>query len=364
MAKRIQDLDKNFQDAGSKVEEGLKWISSKDPRFTVNGLAWYEENNREFLRLPKRAKGVVRDPVWELSTMPTGARVRFKTDSTTLKLRIQHSRMEIAMPHMCAVGVSGVDLYEGPPHKMTYWVSSKIIEAPKPYVAVCFEKMPRKMREFTLFLPSYNDLVLLEFGLDPDAKLAAPSPYRLKKPVLFYGTSVTQGGCSTRCSTNFVPMVGRTLGIDVINLGFSGNGTSDPEVADLIAELDLACFVNDCVANMSMERMKTHYADFNEKIRARWPKLPILFMTSFLFAGERYLPQQARDWKERNAIAIRTYQRFRQRGDRNAHLLDTHKAVDFGPDHPSVDGVHLSDIGFQAMADAVAPALRKILKLR
>src|SRR5690349_3653343 len=134
MPRRIEELDENFRDTGSKIVDGLEWIPARDERFTVNGLPWFRENGGEFIRLPKRAKSIVRDVVWELSTMPSGGRVRFKTDSTTLKLRIQHSRPEIAMPHMCAVGVSGIDLYEGSPGKMTYWVSSKQIEAQRTYI--------------------------------------------------------------------------------------------------------------------------------------------------------------------------------------------------------------------------------------
>ncbi|MEI8356635.1 MAG: SGNH/GDSL hydrolase family protein, partial [Deltaproteobacteria bacterium] len=276
MARSIKELDSNFKESKVTIEEGLVWISAADTRFTVNGLPWFEENVSEFIRLPKRAKGIVRDQVWELSTMPSGGRVRFKTDSSTLKLRIRHSHTEVAMLHMCAVGESGIDLYEGPPRKMTYWRSSKQIVPQKTYLASYFEKLPRKMREFTLYLPVYNDLVQLDIGLDADSKVAAPSRFRNAKPVVFYGTSITQGVCSSRGANGYVPLVGRTLGVDVVNLGFSGNGKSDLDVAEYIAELDMACFVNDCVGNMSLELMKERYAAFNQKIRARCPRLPIL----------------------------------------------------------------------------------------
>lgn len=362
MAKRIEELDENFKDKNPKIEDELVWVSAKNDRFTVNGLPWFKENGGEFIRFPKRAKGVVRDPVWELSTMPSGGRVRFKTNSTTLKLRIQHSRAEIAMLHMCAVGVSGIDLYEGPPHKMVYWTSSKAIVPQKPYECSYFTKMPRKMREFTLYLPTYNDLTLLEIGLDHDATVEPPSRFRLSKPVLVYGTSITQGGCSSRGANGHVPLVGRMLGVDVINLGFSGNGQSDLEVADLINEVDMACFVNDCVANMNIEKMKERYAAFNEKIRAKNPKLPMLFMTSICWAAANY--SHDKRGQETNTFVIKTYNEFRKRGDKNVHLLDCRKAIGIDPDHPSVDGCHLTDLGYKRLADAVAPVLKRILKLK
>jgi hypothetical protein len=362
MAKRIEELDPNFKDQKPKIEEGLQWISADDKRFTVNGLAWFKENGGEFLRLPKRVKGVVRDPVWDLSTMPSGGRVRFKTDSANLKLRIQHSRAEIAMTHMCAVGVSGIDLYEGPPHKMVYWASNKTIEPKVPYVCSYLDDFPRKMREFALYLPTYNDLVLLEIGLDSDAKVRPPSPFRLEKPIVFYGTSITQGGCSSRGANGYVPLVGRMLGVDVINLGFSGNGQSDPEIAPLLAEIDAACYVNDCVANMSVEGMKKRYASFNEAIRIKRPTTPILLMTTIRWAAENYMPRLHSD--ESNTIVRETFNQFRKRGANQVHLLDCRKIIGYEADHPSVDGVHLTDLGYKRMADGVALALRKILELK
>ncbi len=337
------------------------WISAQDRRFAVNGLPWFEENGREFIRLPKRAKGIVREPVWDLSTMPSGGRVRFKTDSTVLKLRIQHSRSEIAMPHMCAVGVSGIDLYAGPPGRMVYWSSTKAIVAPQSYEHTCFEKLPRKLREFTLYLPTYNDLVRLEIGLDPDAVIEPPSRFRLAKPVVFYGTSITQCGCASRPGMGYVPLLGRLLGVDVVNLGFSGSGKSDLEVADLITEIDAAAYVNDCAANMTPPEMRERYAAFNERLRAKHPRTPLLLLTTIRWASENFV--RVENWETVNAIVQQTYRQFRKRGDQNVHFLDCRQIIGREADHPSVDGVHLTDLGFQRLAVGVAPQLRRILKL-
>ena len=361
MTRRIEDLDKNFQAAAPRIADGLSWITARDPRVAVNGLPWFQENSGEFLRLPKRAKGVVRDVVWELSTMPSGGRVRFKTDSTTLRLRIQHSRPEIAMPHMCAVGVSGIDLYEGPPERMVYWGSNKNMVSQQPYVSTYFEKLPRELREFTLYLPTYNDLTLLEIGLDADATLAPPSPFRLPKPVVIYGTSITQGGCSSRGATGYVPLLGRMLEVDVINLGFSGNGKAEPELAELVAELDAACYVNDCLANLELDEAQQRYATFNQALRAKRPDIPLLLMTSILWAPHCFGGTHSCD--ARNELVLQNYADLRQRGDKGVHLLECREVIGIEADHPSVDGGHLTDLGFKRLADGVAPVLRKILKL-
>jgi lysophospholipase L1-like esterase len=296
--------------------------------------------------------------------MPSGGRVRFRTDSTALSLRIRHSRPEIAMPHMCAVGVSGIDLYEGPPSAMVYWGSNKPVVAQAEYTSDYFSGLSRKMREFTLYLPVYNDLASLEIGLDPAARVRPPTPFKPRKPVVIYGTSITQGGCSSRGANGFVPVVGRKLGLDVVNLGFSGNGQSDPEVAALIAELDMAAFVNDCVGNMNLELMKTRYAAFNESIRARHPRLPILFMTVIRFAKEHFNPQASRETDAKNEVVAKTFREFKRRGDKAVYFLDCAKVIGLEADHPSVDGVHLTDLGFLRVAEAVAPVLKRMLRPR
>lgn len=361
MAKRLRDLDPQHG-AKTAVEQDLAWHRATEPGFAVNGLPWFQENKGAFLRFPLRAKSLVRPPVWDLSTMPSGGRVRFKTDSTALSLRIRHSRAEIAMSHMCAVGVSGIDLYEGPPPAMVYWGSNKQIVGQADYISAYLKDRPRKMREFTLYLPVYNDLASLEIGLDPAARIRPPTPFKPKKPVVFYGTSITQGGCSSRGATGYVPIVGRMLGCDVVNLGFSGNGQSDLEVAALIAELDMAVFVNDCVGNMNLDLMKTRYAAFNEIIRAKHPTLPILFMTCIRFASNMYSPEGIRVLDEKNAVAIQTYRAFKRRGDRHVALLDCSQVIGFETDHPSVDGVHLTDLGFSRLAEAVAPVVKRMIK--
>ena len=135
-------------------------------------------------------------------------------------------------------------------------------------------------------------------------------------------------------------------------------------MADFIAEIDMACFVNDCVGNMSLKLMNERYAAFNQKIRARCPRLPILLMTFIRRAEEQYQPELAKIADDRNAVVFRTFKEFRKRGDRNVHLLECRDLIGFQADHPSVDGAHLSDLGFWRLANEVAPKLKMILNLK
>ena len=92
--------------------------------------------------------------------------------------------------------------------------------------------------EFMLYLPLYNGVKSVEIGVPRDASFAAaaPRPAERSKPIVFYGTSITQGGCASRPGMVHTAIVGRRFDRPVINLGFSGNGRMEPELAELIAD--------------------------------------------------------------------------------------------------------------------------------
>jgi len=366
---RMSEVSAMTQVAKPQVPEelvqGLAWRDASDPAFTVNGLPWFEENGRTFLRFPKRAQSRLREPVWQLSLAPSGGRVRFATDSGTLRLIVHHAADigSLHMVHFCAVGMSGIDLYEGPPERMTFWCASRPAPADikQPYLCEYLKNLPRRRREFTLYLPTYVPLASLRIGLDPDATVGPPSPFRLPKPILVYGTSITQGGCASRGGNGFVPLVGRRLGVDVVNLGFSGNGKNEPEVAELIAEVDAACYVVDSAANNTAESMAATLPPFISILRAARPTTPIVLMTRIHYANESFSPAAS------NAALNRTifdqYHRMLEAGDQNVHLFDSAQAIGLGGNHPSVDGCHLTDEGFRILGEALAPVLARVTGL-
>lgn len=344
--------------------DSIQWRSAGDAVFTVNGLWWFGENGGDWMRLPKRAKDVVRPDVWSLAQMPSGGRVRFRSDTGALKVKVLHGGDSIAMWHMSSVACAGIDLYVGPPETTTFWRTTVPASAGEEYECLYFENQPRVMREFTLYLPVYARLERLSIGTDADATIEPPSPFRMDKPIVVYGTSITQGGCSSRVATGFVPLLGRLLGMDVVNLGFSGNGICEPEMAELIAEIDAAAYLIDPVANMakwsSQERPEV-YCRFLEIIRSRRPDTPMILMTRSSYAAELFGARESAD--QMNAIVEIGYQRRKTAGDASVHYFDTRIVVPAGPDHPSVDGGHLTDVGFKQIADALAPLLAKILTL-
>lgn len=360
-AKSIESLDRNFAAQKTVDPGGLKWRSATDRQLTVRGLAWFKANTGRFSRLPLRAEKIVREPVWQLAQCPAGGRVCFRSDTTAMSVRLTNADTGF-MPHMPMSGSNGCILYAGNDGVLQPWATA----TPEPQAATferqLFKDVPRKMREFCLYLPLYKALEKLEIGLPAGARLLLPSPPALAKPVVVYGTSITQGGCANTAGSDFVSVVGRHLNLDVVNLGFSGNGRGEPEMAELISEIDASLFVLDYAANTNAQEFEATLPRFVEILRRDHPQTPILLMTNVCFSQYGFNPGHSEVLDARRDFAMEFYaQRRRRCGDRNFHLVDGFGLLPFGVDGAFVDGVHPTDHGFMLMAERLAPAIAQIL---
>lgn len=362
--KKIEDIDTNFKQAAIAQDASvLQWISATDPRLTVRGLAWFEENGKAFSRLPLRAKDVVRADVWHLAQAPASARVVFKTDAVRLALRMENHGLA-NMPHFAVTGSDGAFIYEGAPYVMKPWamIAPPVgqLRAEKEIAA----NLAPAVREFTLYLPLYAPLKSMEIGLPQGATIEPPSPLRLAKPVVFYGTSITQGGCASTAGGDFISAVGRQLNVDVVNLGFSGNGRGEPELARLIGEIDAAAYVLDYCGNTDADGLQQTLPKFVAILREKHPQTPILLISKIHFYGEYITPHDSgSDYERQRDVMIRFYAAARAAGDGNIHFTDGWSLVQSGEDMAMVDGVHPTSFGFALMAQRLAPQLGYVLNL-
>jgi hypothetical protein len=340
----------------------LNWLQLPNTKLEVNGLPWYGENKGEWIRLPLRLKDVVRKEVWDLAQDPTGGRIRFRTDSTALAIRLEYPHAP-GMRNMHAFGQSGVDLYADNVYRGTA-IATQEAKPGKVIEHVYFNRtgQPRVEREITLYLPLYMPVKVLEIGVDKEARVLPPTPFAVKKPIVFYGTSITQGGCASHPGMAYQAIVGRMLNVDTVNLGFSGNGKGEPEMARAVAEIDASCFVLDFAQNNeSVEALRVAYAPFIETLREKYPQTPILANTPIYSASESWGPNpRLSGMREliRDAVSKKI-----AAGDRNLQLIEGTNF--FGPEKGDglVDGTHPNDLGFQWMAEAFAARLGKMLGL-
>jgi lysophospholipase L1-like esterase len=180
------------------------------------------------------------------------------------------------------------------------------------------------------------------------------------RPICFYGTSVTQGGCASRPGMVYTSILGRWLDRPTINLGFSGNGQAEPEMARLLAELDPAVYVLDCMANMD-PKLTTERMDYMVRtLRAKHPQTPIVVVECLRFQNEDDVEQNRTAMAMRTAAMKIAYDRLSAGGIGGLHYL---KADDLlGHDgEGTVDGIHATDLGFQRMADVFTPVLSALM---
>lgn len=339
----------------------MTWIAALDPRFTINGLPWLQENEGKFWRLPGRAREKVRPEIWDLAQMPSGGQVRFRSDTTSLRLRVSHSQF-VQMWNMPRTGHSTIDLYVGGPGQKRYWIGTNSAGDAPSYESQLFAGLSPEMREYTLYLPTYNDLTDLQIELSPGASLLPPSPFALPKPVVFYGSSITQGGCATRPGDNYVNILGRRLNLEVVNEGYSGNGLGEPEVAGFLAEIDAACFVLDFHCNVeTVEGLREVYYPFYRTLREAHPDMPILMVSMLELSQELYRPELVAKRKGQTRVIREAYRRAIREGDDLLTFFDGSWLLDKETDGTLVDGVHPTDLGFARMAERLEPVLRSIL---
>jgi hypothetical protein len=329
----------------------------------VEGKGW-EATRAPYDRLPAKADKMVRGPVWGLSRHSTGMCARFVTDATAIQARWTVTSDRLAMPHMPATGVSGLDLYTRlTPDGSWQWLGiGRPTQAPTNTATLVSGLSPGK-REFLLYLPLYNGVSSVEIGI-PKGSTLAKGPHRpaeRQKPIVFYGTSITQGGCASRPGMVHTAILGRKLNRPVINLGFSGNGKMDLEVAQLLAELDPAVYVIDCLPNMAAKDVEERAEPFVRILLKAHPKTPILLVEDRTYANAGALESLRQRQAASRAALRKVYDKLVAEKAGSLHYLPGDKLL--GDDgEATVDGSHPTDLGFVRQADAFQPALAPLVR--
>ena len=325
-------------------------FDSHDPIFDINGFWWLEENQGSYERLPISAYPKLSMALAELSRHNSGGFIRFQTNSSLLYIECELLSCN-DMNHFPRVGVSGLDIYcdgsyiesvSGPGEQM---VLQKEISLSKD-----------GMMDILIYFPLYNGLKYLKIGIQEQAVLEKAKPMTYEKPVVFYGSSITQGGCASRPGNCYTNLLSRWLDTKIVNLGFSGNAKGEPEMAERISEIDMSVFVMDYDYNSDTEELARNHYPFYRIIREKHPDLPIIMISK---ANQPVsIPVNRGD-----EIIYTTYHRAKAEGDTNVYFLSGETFYkEYGKDTCTVDNCHPNDLGFFCMAKAIQPLLSELLE--
>lgn len=338
-----------------KVEKGVAWYDVA--QWGVEGKGW-TETERYYDRLPAKAKGVVRDAVWNLSRHSAGMCVQFTTDAPAISARYTLLSPSVAMPHMPATGVSGLDLYGKDDQGTWRWLAVTRPTA-KTYQGTFAEGIAPGRREYTAYLPLYNGVESLEIGV-PAGAVFEPAAPRRAKPILFYGTSITHGACASRPGMAYTAILGRRLDRPAINLGFSGNGRMEPEVGALLVELDPAVYVIDCLPNMDAAAVAQRAEPLVRQLRQARATTPIVLVEDRSFTNAPLVPSKKAHHAASRAALKAAYGRLVESGVKGLCYVEGEHLL--GDDSEgATDGSHPSDLGMFRMADALEKVLRPLV---
>ena len=345
----------------------ISWWNPTQSEFeTIDGQAWVTGLESPFDRLPASAEKQVRKAVWNLSKQSAGLKIRFRTNASEIKVRYKVGG-NMAMPHMPATGVSGVDLYAKDSGGKWMWCKGNYSFGDT--VKYNFRSITpndeyhKAGREYHLYLPLYNSVEWLEIGVEENA-LFEPLPTRKEKPIVVYGTSIAQGACASRPGMAWTALLERKMDRPLVNLGFSGNGELENEVLNYISEIDAKVYILDCLPNLTnenefpLEEVYSRILISVEKLQQK-SSIPILLVEHAGYSNSSSNFQIRNKVSKLNKILQKAFSELKSEGAKNIYLLSQ---SEIGMSLDSyVDGTHPSDLGMEIYASAYENKLRQIL---
>lgn len=345
--KDVKEIDKNMKEL--EVNKGLdvKWYSV-DGDIINKYMLGKGLKNGSFNRLDD---SYVSENIETLKLHPAGYNLEFKTTSSFIKIKAKLAGTAY-MSHMTAVGTIGFSLYVQKGKKWYFVNSTKINTAE--YELDLLRDINKKEYKYRLYFPLYQALYSLSIGVE----LNAPFEFVQDEmdSMVVYGTSISQGGCATRPGMDYCSILGRMKNINVINLGFSGSCKLEPEmltiINNIIRERKVIYMLFEVEANSpSYEHFKERFSYFMENLYNKENiKLYLVshFDESIIFINDKLNKYRKGFYNLQKELAEKYGVTF----------IDGKKLISKLECDGSVDGVHLTDLGFWE----VAKQLSKIIK--
>ncbi len=346
---------------GACDADGMAWHSPRSAPFRLLGMGWTLPEGL-YRRMPLQARWPLPESVNALAWHTAGLQVRFRTTSRRVCLRVR-LRGAHGMDHMPATGQCGFDAYLGEVGAMTYAGTARFGRDKDAYQVTLCSFPDAALRTVTLNFPLYQGVEELAIGLEGGSRRAAAPRPACRRPVVVYGTSITQGGCASRPGMAYTNILSRRIDAEFVNLGFSGSGRGEPEVAHILATLPApALFVMDYDANCGgLEKMHESLPAFLAILRRRWRETPILVLSKIAYAAEAYDAARLATRLAMRDFQRQTVARLRRAGDRRIVFHDGGTLLGSDYTECSVDGAHQTDLGFLRMANRLEMPIRKLL---
>ena len=346
----IKKIDKNMADSTITIDDKI-WLDGFDEKLTIHGLYW-ANTNKNYHRLLDTLD--TRDNLKALAAHPSGAYISFYTDSPSISVRVKNLSAAY-MAHMSACGQNGLDLYTLVNNELVFLGTTKVNKAE--FELTIIKNMDRSLRYFRLYLPIYNELIKLEIGFEKDSMIKKANDYK-NKNIIWYGTSISQGGCATRGAMSQSAILERLLNeYEIYNFGFSGNAHLDIEVAQLLAEIkNVKYIIIESESNNTYLRTKEKLYDFIKVLKDSNPNAIIYVLSHYPNPIELVNSDFHKAQLKQKALHKRIVKKF---NSDNIIYIDGEKVIKTDKYEVTVDGIHQTDLGFMDVAKYFYKIIRK-----
>ena len=339
----FEKVDKNFIVETKIDKEGIKFYNCLEKPFEINGV-FYKDG--KFRRLPEEVAKNVSEGVYVLHSHTTGGRVRFKTNSPYVAISTVMGEIS-KWDHFAMTGYAGFDLYAGDKYIRTF---RPPVDAKTGYESVI--DLPEGLNEITINMPLYSRVNELYIGVHEDAMIETPTPYVNDKPIVYYGSSITQGGCASRPGRSYQAVISRRFNCDYINLGFSGSAKGEDEITEYMKNMEMCMFVLDYDYNApTVEHLANTHEKVFKAVRSTHPDIPVIIATR----PDYYADENT----ERSKVIKKTYDNAVASGDKNVYFVTGKELMALCENEGTVDNCHPTDFGFESMARCFGDIIEK-----
>ncbi len=353
---KLAEIDKNLAIPSNIGRDDVVWFDIDDEPFRIYGVT--KSGDGRYIRMPDEVAKNVSDGVHSLITCTAGGRVRFSTDSPFIAIKTEQPLMEEKNPRMTNAMKNGFDVFRNLDGKAYF----ELAFMPNTEVGG-FEQLKEthssgKMTDYTMNFPLYGRVNKVLVGIKEGSHIDSGAEYEKMKPIVYYGSSITQGGCASRPGTCYEALISQMYNLDYINLGFSGCCKGEVPMAEYLAELDMSIFVCDYDHNApSAEYLRDTHGRLYDIVRAKHPNVPYIMITK----PDCYEYNRT-DVARRREVVYETFMRAVKAGDKNVYFIDGERLFDGdGRDNCTVDGCHPTDLGFYRMSRAIGEVIRQII---
>ena len=319
----------------------------------------WDDCHLAFSRLPSSFQSSFNSSAWSCSMHSAGVAVRFATNSRTIGVKYT-LWANAHMNHQAPTGTKGMDLYILNDGKEWRHVNTIRPEDRKNQEGDFNVNLDGSMHEFMIYLPLYDGVTEMFVKIDEGATITKGNYDAIdpNKRVVMYGTSILQGGCASRTGMSPTAILSRMLNAEVINLAFSGGGKMELTAAQKIATIpNVSAFVVDPVPNCDDIMCRDLTYNFVKTLRDAHPGVPVIMVEGPMYPYswhnsyfKSYLPLKNKYFHD-------NYLKLLEDDPSNLYYV-TCENLDGIEDDGTVDGIHLTDLGFKYYADKLYPELK------